>query len=36
MRIKDTQTSVKLLIDCLEDKTSVDRYTYNQVFNVFA
>ena len=30
------QTSVKLIVDCLEGKASIDQYAYNQVFNVFA
>jgi hypothetical protein len=34
--IKDTQISVKLLVNCLEGKDSIDKYSYNQLLNVFA
>lgn len=34
--MKDTQISLKLIIDCLEGKTTLDEYTYNQQFNIFA
>ena len=33
--IKDTQISVKLLVNCLEGKDSIDKYAYNQLLNVF-
>ena len=33
---KDTQISLKLIIDCLEGKTTIEQYTYNQTFNIFA
>jgi hypothetical protein len=36
MSVKDSQTSIKLLVDCLESKGSIDTYVYNQLFNVFA
>lgn len=36
MSVKDSQTSVKLIIDCLEGKATIDSYVYNQLFNVFA
>ena len=36
VRYKDTQISLKLIIDCLEGKTTVDKYIYNQQFNIFA
>lgn len=33
--MKDTQISLKLIIDCLEGKTTIDKYMYNQQFNIF-
>lgn len=36
MSVKDSQTSIKLIIDCLEGKATIDSYVYNQLFNVFA
>lgn len=36
MSVKDSQISVKLIVDCLEGKASIDEYVYNQLFNVFA
>lgn len=34
--MKDTQISLKLIIDCLEGKTTLEEYSYNQQFNIFA
>lgn len=36
MCIKDIQTSLKLIIDCIEGKRTLDSYTYNQKFSLFA
>lgn len=36
MCIKDIQTSLKLIIDCLEGKRTLDSYIYNQKFFLFA
>ena len=36
MCIKDIQTSLRLIIDCLEGKQTLDSYTYNQKFFIFA
>lgn len=36
MCIKDIQTSLKLIIDCLEGKTTLDCFAYNQKFTLFA
>jgi len=36
MSIKDRQISIKLIVECLEGKASIDQYAYNQLFNVFA
>ena len=33
--IKDSQISIKLIVDCLEGRGSIDQYAYNQLFNVF-
>lgn len=34
--MKDTQISLKLIIDCLEGKSTIEEYAYNQQFNIFA
>ena len=36
MCIKDIQTSLKLIRDCIEGRQSLDSYTYNQKFYIFA
>lgn len=36
MCIKDIQTSLRLIIDCLEGRQTLDSYTYNQKFFIFA
>lgn len=36
MALKDNQISIKLIVDCLEGRASIDEYAYNQLFNVFA
>ena len=36
MCIKDIQTSLRLIIDCLEGKNTLDSYIYNQKFYIFA
>jgi hypothetical protein len=33
---KDTQLSLKLIVDCLEGRATIEQYSYNQLFNVFA
>ena len=34
--MKDTQISLRLIVNCLEGKTTIDEYVYNQQFNIFA
>ena len=34
--MKDVQTSLKLIISCLEGKSSLESYEYNRQFNIFA
>lgn len=36
MCIKDIQTSLKLIIQCLEGQQTLDSYSYNQKFFLFA
>jgi len=36
IRYKDTQLSLKLIVDCLEGRTTIEHYIYNQTFNIFA
>jgi hypothetical protein len=36
MCIKDIQTSLKLIIDCIEGKRTLDSYSYNHKFFLFA
>jgi hypothetical protein len=33
--MKDTQISLKLIVDCLEGRCTIDEYTYNRQFNIF-
>lgn len=34
--MRDTQISLDLLIDCLEGRSTLEKYSYNQQFKVFA
>jgi hypothetical protein len=36
MCIKDIQISLKLIIDCLEGRKTLDSYSYNHKFYLFA
>lgn len=33
--MRDTQISLRLIVDCLEGKTTIEEYTYNQQFSLF-
>lgn len=34
--MKDVQISLKLIVGCLEGKSSIESYKYNRMFNIFA
>ncbi len=34
--MQDTKISLRLIIDCLEGRTTIEEYVYNQHFSIFA
>lgn len=34
--MRDTKISLRLIIDCLEGRTTIEEYVYNRDFSVFA